>query len=91
MIWLTAWAVASQDAALRARPGPARVPDKGAARVDRIREKRAWRQTSDVRAHLEWDARRLDSPWLHRPMKHMRYCRAAMAEALGSGLEAGRQ
>jgi hypothetical protein len=33
-------------------------------------------------AHVEWEARGLSSPWLHRPMKHMRYYLAEMTEAL---------
>jgi hypothetical protein len=33
-------------------------------------------------AHIEWEASGLASPWLHRPMKHMRYYLAEMTEAL---------
>lgn len=41
-------------------------------------------------AHIEWEAKGLSSPWLHRPMKHMRYYRdelAVVARALRHHLQ----
>jgi Phosphotransferase enzyme family len=33
-------------------------------------------------AHIEWESKGLSSAWLHRPMKHMRYYLAELAQAL---------